>query len=306
MPADCHLLPPGGRKADNRIAQLAGEQWGVVSADDLRRCGLSYKAVEVRVRYGHLHPVYRGVYAVGHTNLALEGRFLAAVKACGPNAALSHYSAAALYGLVRWDDRYPEVTVADTTPRRHRCIRTHRTTTPDNTRRQGVPVTTPARTLIDLAGTLDNQPLRRIVREAQRQLVTIPQVLQTLDRLGPRPGTAKLTKILATGHAPTRSELEDAVLDLLLNAGFQHPDVNVPLQRDGRTIVPDFRWPDQHLVIEADGAEWHDDPLTRQDDAEKQAILEAHGERILRITWAQAITPRTQTVKRIKAAGAPT
>ncbi len=136
--------------------------------------------------------------------------------------------------------------------------------------------------------------------------MTIPQILDTLDHLGPRPGTANLTKILATGPAPTRSELEDAVLDLLLNAGFQHPDVNQPINLNGRTIIPDFRWPDQHLVIEADGAHWHDNQLTRQDDAEKQAILEAAGERVLRITWAQAITQRAQTLTRIKAAGAPT
>ena len=276
----------------------------MLSTDELRACGLSLNAIVVRVRNGRLHPLYRGVYAVGHSNLPLEGHFLAAVKACGPTAHLSHFSAAALYGLMRWDYRYPEVTV--TAKRRQGGIRVHRTTTPDRTHHKGVPVTTPARTLIDLAGTLTYQPLRRIVREAQRQLVTIPQILTALDRLGPRPGSANLTKILATGHAPTRSELEDTVLDLILKAGFEPPHVNVPIQRDGRTIVPDFRWPNHHLVIEADGAEWHDNPLTRQDDAEKQAILEAHGERVIRITWAQAITHRTQTVKRIKTAGAPT
>jgi very-short-patch-repair endonuclease len=304
MPADCHLRRPEPDKGDNRVAQLAAAQWGVLSLDELRSCGLSRDAVETRVHNGHLHPLYRGVYAVGHANLTREGAFLAAVKACGPNAVLSHFSAAALYGLVRWDHRYPEVTT--TTRRRHRGIRVHRTTELDARHHQGIPVTTPARTLIDLAGTLDYRALRRAVREAQRKLVTPRQILATLDRLGPRPGSANLTKILTTGHAPTRSELEDTVLDLILNAGFQRPDINQPIQRAGRTIVPDFRWPNHHLVIEADGAEWHDDPVTRQDDADKQAILEAAGERVIRITWAQAITHRTQTVKRIKAAGAPT
>ena len=117
------------------VAQLAARQWGVLSLDELRSCGLSRDAVESRVRNGHLHPLYRGVYAVGHANLTREGAFLAAVKACGPNAVLSHFSAAALYGLVRWDDRYPEVTT--TAKRRHRGIRIHRTTddsTPPTTR----------------------------------------------------------------------------------------------------------------------------------------------------------------------------
>jgi very-short-patch-repair endonuclease len=290
-------------RPDVLVARLAATRWGVVSSFDLRRCGLTHRAIESRVRNGHLHPLYRGVYAVGHANLSREGAFLAAVKACGPTAVLSHYSAAALYGLVRWDDRYPEVTTK--TVRAHRGIRVHRSQRIDATHHKGIPITTPARTLIDLAATLDYRALRRAVREAQRNLTTIPQILTTLDHLGPRPGITNLTNILATGHAPTRSELEDAVLDLLLNAGFQHPDINTPIRRQGRTLIPDFRWPNQQLVIEADGAEWHDDRLTREDDAEKQAILEAHGERVLRITWAQAITQRKQTIQRIRAAGAP-
>jgi very-short-patch-repair endonuclease len=294
-------------RPDVLVARLAAQHWGVLSADELRRCGLSNKVVEHRVRSGHLHPLYRGVYAVGHTNVPLEGRFLAAVKACGPTAHLSHFSAAAHYGLVRWDDRYPEVTT--TAKRSHRGIRVHRSSmldVRDLTRHKGIPVTTPARTLIDLAATFDYRALRRTVREAQRKLVTIRQIIETLDRLGPRPGIANLTKILATGYAPTRSELEDAVLDLLLNAGFQPPEVNQPLHINGRKLIPDFRWPDQHLIIEADGAEWHDDRLTREDDAEKQAILEAHGERVIRVTWQQAIADRAQTLNRIRAAGAPT
>ena len=192
-----------------------------------------------RVRNGHLHPLYRGVYAVGHANVTLEGRFLAAVKACGPTAVLSHFSAAALYGLVRWDDRFPEVTApapSERTSRHPRPPLIDRV--PDATRHKGIPITTPARTLIDLAATFDYRALRRAVREAQRKLVTIPQILHTLDRLGPRPGIANLTKILATGHAPTRSELEDAVLDLILKAGFQRPDVNHPLRLQGRTHRP--------------------------------------------------------------------
>ena len=181
------------------------------------------------MRNGPLHPLYRGVYAVGHANLPLEGRFLAAVKACGPTAVLSHVSAAALYDLVRWDYRYPEVTTR--TDRTHRGIRVHRSSMPKfrHDPRQGHPDTTPARTLIDLAATLDYPALRRAVRQAQRHLVSSADARRTLDRLGPRRGTANLGRILATGHAPTRSELEDTVLDLILNAGFNVLHVNVPI-----------------------------------------------------------------------------
>jgi very-short-patch-repair endonuclease len=75
---------------------------------------------------------------------------------------------------------------------------------------------------------------------------------------------------------------------------------------DGRTIVPDFRWPEQRLVVEADGAEWHDDRLAREDDADRQAILEAHGERVMRVTWAQTVRRDRQTLARLTRAGAPT
>jgi hypothetical protein len=115
-----------------------------------------------------------------------------------------------------------------------------------------------------------------------------------------------LARILATGPAPTRSVLEDAVLDLMLRGGLAHPDVNVPLWLDGRRVVPDFRWPEQRLIVEADGAAWHDNRLARQDDAERQALLEAHGERVVRVDWQQTVARSAQTFRRIVAAGAPT
>lgn len=288
---------------------MAGPEWGVLSLDELRACGLSRKAVAVRVSRGSLHPMHRGVYAVGHANPPLEGRFLAAVKACGPDAVLSHFSTAALLGYVRWDGRHPEVTVLRSGTRVHRRIRVHRTQTldpQDVARYRGIPITSPARTLIDLAGALDYRRLRRAVRQAQSlRHVELRQLTEALARLGPRRGSRNLRRILATGPAPTRSELEDVVLDLILGGGLEHPDVNVPLVVAGRRVVPDFRWPSQRLVVEADGAAWHDDRLSREDDAERQALLEAHGERVLRVTWKQSITRPSETLARIRAAGAP-
>ena len=94
------------------------------------------------------------------------------------------------------------------------------------------------------------------------------------------------------------------MLDLMLRGGLAHPQVNEPLRLSGRRVVPDFRWPEQRLVVEADGAAWHDNQLAREDDAERQALLEAHGERVLRVTWDQAIARRADAA-RIRAAGAP-
>jgi very-short-patch-repair endonuclease len=249
------------------------------------------------------------VYAVGHAAVPLEGRFLAAVKACGPNAVLSHFSAAALYGFVKWEDRYPEITVPTRGTRLHRGLRVHRTRhlDPQDVRRHhGVPTTSPARTLLDLASALEYRPHRRAVRQAQAlRLVNARQLADVLQRPGPRRGAAALARIVATGHTPTRSELEDVVLDLMLHGSLERPDVNVPMTVEGRRVIPDFRWPSQRLVVEADGAAWHDDPIAREDDAERQALLEAHGERVLRVTWAQAITRGAQTLSRLLAAGAP-
>jgi hypothetical protein len=168
-----------------------------------------------------------------------------------------------------------------------------------------IPVTSPPRTLLDLASILPYKPLRRAVRQAQfLGLVSVVQLNETLGRSRRRRGVRTLRRITAAGPAPTRSELEDVILDLILEAGLAHPDVNVPLRLAGRRVILDFRWP-QRLVVEADGAAWHDNDLARADDADCQALLEAHGERVVRVTWHQAGTQPGQTLARLRAAGAP-
>jgi len=282
---------------------------GILSLDELRACGLSRDAIAVRVRNGRLHPRHRAVYAVGHAGLPLEGRLLAAVKACGPEAVLSHVSAAALLGLLPWDDRRPEVTVARSTTRVHAGLRVHRTRVlepEDVWRHKGIPVTSPVRTLVDLASVVGHRRLRRAVRQALAlRFVDLGRLADALGRFRGRRGIRKLARIVAAGPAPTRSVLEDAVLELMVGGGLARPEVNVPLVLDGRRVIPDFRWPERRLVVEADGAAWHDDQLAREDDAERQALLEAHGERVLRVTWRQTITRPGETLARLRAAGAP-
>jgi hypothetical protein len=98
------------------VAWFAARQWNVLDLDDLRACGLSRQAVWKRVQAGRLFPKYRGVFALGQPILSLEGEFLAAVKACGVGAVLSYFSAAVLYGWLRWDGRFPEVTATNSSP----------------------------------------------------------------------------------------------------------------------------------------------------------------------------------------------
>jgi hypothetical protein len=234
---------------------------------------------------------------------------LAAVKACGRHAVLSHWSAAELWRFVDEQDRLPHVTVVGGATRVVPELVVHRTAVldpRDRTRHRGVPVTTAARTLLDLAGVARTDVVRRALRTAQGlRRVHVAQLVEILDRLGPRRGSRRLAGLIASGPAPIRSVLEDIVLELLLRAGFAHPDVNKPIVVADRRVIPDFRWPEQRLILEADGAAWHDDPAAREADTERQAFLEAHGERVIRVTWAQAVARRAETVARVRAAGAP-
>ena len=295
-------------RPDVRVSNVARNDWSTISIDELRECGLNDQAVAVRVQKGWLHKIHRAVYAVGHPHLAPEGVFMAAVKACEPSV-LSHYSAAALNRYTDWDDRDPEVTVLGGSHRAHPGIRIHRTCYLDSvdvTRVAGIPVTSPARTLLDLAAVVPYRGLRRAVGQAQSlRTVTIGELGEVLARLGPRRGSANLAKLVAMGPAPTRSELEDTVLALILAGGFAKPDVNKPLWLSGRRVVPDFRWSEQRLVIEADGSAWHDNKLAREDDAERQALLEAHDYHVIRVTWDQAVRAQAQTLRRIANGGAP-
>jgi hypothetical protein len=292
--------------ADANVARLAAEEWGVLSLEELQGCGLSPGMVVTRVHRGQLHSLHHGVYAVGHANVPLEGRFLAAVKTCGPGAVLSHFSAAALWEMVDWDARHPEVTVRDTTPRVHPGILVHRTRyldARDRRRHRGVPVTSPARTALDVASQLPEGAARRAVRQAlSKRWLGVRNLLEILRRQPRRPGANALRRIVAGGPVPTRSELEDVVLEVILAAGLERPDVNVPMTLDGRCIIPDFRWPQRKLIVEADSATWHDNKLAREDDVERQALLEAHGERLIRITLEQAVGQRSQTVARLRTA----
>jgi very-short-patch-repair endonuclease len=172
-------------------------------------------------------------------------------------------------------------------------------------RHKGIPVTSPTRTLVDLAAVVNCKLLRTAVRRALAlHRTSIRQLAAASRRLGPRRGSGKLRRVLANA-APTRSEFEDVLFDLILDAGFVRPDVNQPLLLAGRRVVPDFRWPEYRVVVEADSRTWHDNPIARADDAERQALLEAHRDRVLRVTWKQAVTKPNETIARIGGEGVP-
>src|SRR5690242_5823878 len=141
-----------GAQPDNKVAELAARQRGIVTYDELLACGLTRRQIETLLRHGHLHEKHRGVYAVGHRTLTTEARWLAATKACGADAALSRYAGCALWDLLEWDGRPPDVNA--TTARRHPGINVHRTTRPERVFHKGIPVTPPLRTLVDVSSLL--------------------------------------------------------------------------------------------------------------------------------------------------------
>ncbi len=295
---------------DLNVAEIAARQHGLATREQLQAAGLGDGAIALRVRNGRLHRVHQGVYAVGHARLTTESRLMAAVLSAGPGAVLSHRAAALLWGLI------PQIGAAVdvTAPRKlksRRGLRFHLTAglrRDEVTRNAGIPVTGPARTLLDPASTrTDDRVLRRAVREAlvQRRVDSEALRAQT-DRAFGRRGAARLAAMLATGSHATRSELEDRTLELLTAGGLPAPLVNAPIRVGSHRYEADFLFADRRLVIEADGARFHDTPLARRDDRERQAALEAAGYRVMRVTWEQVTRSTAQTARRLRRAYADT
>jgi very-short-patch-repair endonuclease len=153
--------------------------------------------------------------------------------------------------------------------------------------------TTPARTIVDLSAREPYERLRRMVNEALNQRRITPRDLVTTGHRGAK----KLRAILRTA-APTRSEFEDIVLAVLAEHGLPRPEVN----RATGGYVPDFRWPEFGVILEADSVRFHDHLLARADDAARQAALEARGERVVRTTWEEITTRSGAMVARVRAA----
>jgi very-short-patch-repair endonuclease len=263
-------IPP-----DIALSRLAANQHGVVSVDQLRAIGLDLDAISYRVRVGRFHRLHRGVYAVGHDRLTIEGRWKAAVLAIGPGAVLSHRSAAALWNLL------PEVTVPGHGGRKRRKgIRIHRSASlhpAHTTLRIGIPVTTPARTLADLRRCATQDELRAV--RSRAELRGFPLVDQDGE----------------PDH--TRSELERRFLSLCRRHGLPTPEVNA---RIGGFVV-DFLWRDRALVVETDGYRYHRGRAAFEYDHRRQACLIAAGFEVIRFTWSQVVDEPREVIGAVRA-----
>lgn len=263
---------------EQRLAILARRQHGVVAHAQLIALGLSRSAIGVWVKRGRLHRVHRGVYAVGHLALTRYGRFMASVLACGEGAALSHFSAAVVWGILEGEGQAIHVTTEKR--RRVRGVVTHEAPLQgERVRRFGIVVTTPARTIVDLADVVSRRRiLERAIDEAE---------YLRLDWTGAAPrrgrsGSGLLASVLAVhepGSTRTRSELEETFLTFCDSRGFRRPEVNCGIE--GHEC--DFVWRDERLIVETDGAQAHETERARQRDPVRDADLQIAGWRVIRI-----------------------
>lgn len=267
---------------DRRILALADRQHGVITRHQLMALGLDDRAIGRRVRAGSLHRVHRGVYAVGHPRLTMRGRYLAAVVSYGDRAVASHRTAAVLWGLL--PERGPRIDV--TVPRggsrsRRGAIIVHRSAlaAEDVTVRDGIPVTTPARTIVDLADFLPHRALERVLDEAAYLRLD----LGALEPLPGRRGSGRLARVLArhdAGSSRTRSWLEERMFALCRRAGLPEPEVNQEIEGH----EADFVWRETRLIVETDGWQAHGTRAAFERDRIRDAELTSAGWRVVRIT----------------------
>lgn len=294
---------------DVGLAALAAAQHGVVSLAQLRAVGLSGPAARKRAARGRLHRIHRGVYAVGHRRISVKGRLAAAVLACGEGATSSHRSAAYLLGLVRGVAAFVEVTVPVQDGRRgHTQVVVHRSSTlsaDDVTLVEGIPCTTVARTLLDLADVLPERRLMAAIDSAERlRLYDDRQVKAVLARGGGRRAAKRLRRALGTYEEPdaTRSELERRALALFAASDLPPPRVNSYVETAAGPIQVDFFWPDRGLVVEADSYLWHSARRDFENDRERDQLLHAAGFSVVRVTWRQVLAGSERTLRALASA----
>jgi hypothetical protein len=278
---------------DHRIAALATRQHGAVAHRQLRELGLTNREIGYRLEVGRLHRRHLEVYSVGHALLSREGRWMAAVLACGRRAVLSHWDAAALWGLTpARGDRIHVATPSRSgrDPERAR-IRLHRIGTlrdEERTATDGIPATTVARTLLDIAPRLRPRAIEDAIAQAARLGVFDRwAVLRCLEEHPRQPGSPALRGVLdaieGRGAADLRSSLEVRLLQLCDDHGLPTPAANVRIAG----FLVDFAWPGTRLIAETDGFAYHGSRAAFERDRDRDQQLTLAGYTVVRFTYRQ-------------------
>lgn len=287
---------------DREVSRLASIQHGQVTRAQLFNAGLTRHAIAARVARGFLRQVHRGVYSVGDPTLIPFAAESAAVLALGPGAVLSHRSAAAVWGIAPAHEGGPvDVTLVDRTGRPRPGVRIHRVNEfdPADTRLHArLPVTAPARTLIDFAAGASRAELERAIAEARvLRLVSDRSLTVAIRRAGSRRGAGAVRDLVRAqaGLGLTRSDAERLFLALIDEAELPRPAANVRLE--GYEV--DFVWRAQKLVVEVDGRAFHAHPEAFERDRRRDQVLAAAGFVVIRVTWLQLVEAGLAVVARV-------
>ncbi len=294
---------------DQPLAGAAARQGGVISLNQLREVDISPRSASKRHAKGSLHRIHRGVYVVGHRSISRSAELRGALLACGEEAVISHGTAAAHWGL--WD-RAPaliDVTVPCETGRKVDGVRCRRCRYPEDeeiTTHDDVACTTPARVVVDLAGMVGVETLRRTVeRAAVLKLLDLDALDHSIHGAKGRRGLKSLIAVLtdwrSEDDAPLdlRSDFEALVLPRLISLGLPRPQTNATLAVEGRRLMVDFLWREQKVVVETDGAATHQTPVAFQRDRWRDQLLVAVGYRVPRVTWHQMKHELDEVVARV-------
>jgi very-short-patch-repair endonuclease len=284
-------VPVSGTR-NARIAQIAGAQRGRVATRQLRAAGISTSAIGRMIASGTLIAVHRGVYRVGHAAPVRLGDETSALLAVGDDAALSHFSAAILWGLLAPGSGDGQIHVV--APRERRVspagVAVHRSRMlerRDVWTREGLPVVSPARALLDIAPVAGDRQLELAVDRGLVDRVLKPaHVADILSRAGGHRGRARLAAVLerqTAGTTMTRSEAEERVLELIRSARLSQPVVNAKV--GGYEV--DFFWPHERFALEVDGYRYHSARSVFERDRRKDNDLRKLGVTTMRTTWWQ-------------------
>jgi very-short-patch-repair endonuclease len=274
-------MDPQGRTVERELARMATRAHGIVDREELLGAGLSPTQVRDRVRKGALIREYDGVYRVGHRAPSVESHYLAAVRACGKGAVLSGRAAGYLWGVIKGAVPRPEAIAR--TERRTEGIETRRTRgAVEATVWRGIPVTTVARTLVDLAAVLTAEYLARACHEAGVRYGTTPRRVEEVLAKRPRTkGARRLREVLRGEVRVTLSKLERGFLRRLEQAGLPLPQTNRPA--GGRRV--DCRWPQHRLTVELDGYSYHSSRHAWEVDRRREREARARGDEFRRYTY---------------------
>jgi very-short-patch-repair endonuclease len=292
---------------DARVAELAGRQFGVVSRSQLNELGLGRRAVQRRVEAGRLHPLYPGVFSVGHRLVPRQGWWLAAVLASGPDALLSHWSAAALW-MIRPNSRSRiDVTV----PHRSRSsdpIFRHVSAVPVDERavEEGIPVTSVHRTILDLAATEPVDTVRAMIKEAGHHRhydrLSLPALLGRYPgRRGVKRVSLALKRLEEDPAGRPRSPLEEKFLPFICRFQLPRPRLNDWILLGPERFQVDCHWPRSRLIVELDSWKSHGTRSSFRSDRERDRALLLAGYRVTRLTWAQLDDEPLQIARDIRA-----